>query len=359
MSATAHRTHAGEALRIMLPASTDPYALAELAAETAFLVRDRNIAGDAATLARVDPDLAAALIVTLAAMIDVDRKPADLLSWLGTGDQLADDSARTLGALAEARLMYEEAGGDTLPPVTLESMRAAAHAAALAGTVQPCGTVAAERRHQVKKSRPCVRCAEARRIYDRATPEERAWLKTMPVLPGQVLKVKECSGCAPVCGTAAGYDAHLKLRQPPCADCQQVVAGLAGNTLPPVTLDSIAALAIAAKLAGVPHPCGTPGAWVRHRRHGEVPCPRCTLAYNIVDRATPEERTALQDKIRKAERGTSSCGTASGYALHRYYQEDPCDPCIEGRREADREYAANRRASRRAPKPAERALVAV
>lgn len=213
-------TPAGEALRALLPPRSDPYATIELAAHVAFLVRDRDLMPDLLDVVKAYPDLAAGLIVTLACLVDIDARPQDLLGWLGDHAGRGQETTRMVGAMAEARSEYEEEAADTLPPVTLESMRAMRHNAVLAGVMLPCGTTAAYNRHINRKQRPCSRCTTARWLYDNAGPEQRALLKRpldgYDKVGGGGTKPPMWR---PSCGRRAGYVAHKKANEEPCDPC--------------------------------------------------------------------------------------------------------------------------------------------
>jgi hypothetical protein len=220
MATAHHKTSAGERLRELLPDGSDPYLTIDLAGHVAFLVRDRQTGPELTEIVKAFPELAAGLIVALAAMVDVDARPGDLLDWLGTHKGLHYDTIRTAAALNEARQEVDDTASDTLPPVTLETMRAMRHNAELMGVWHPCGTLAAHSRHVRNKERPCVRCTTARWLYDNATPDQRKLL-TRP-LDGYG-KVGDLDRKPPTwrsrCGERAGYVAHKKANEEPCDDC--------------------------------------------------------------------------------------------------------------------------------------------
>lgn len=83
-------------------------------------------------------------------------------------------------------------------------------------------------------------------------------------------------------------------------------------------------------------PCGTIGAYNRHRRKGETICDPCREAQRI-------NQKQRRDRI-KAERANTpltpavtrdKCGTRAGANYHRDHGEHKCDPC----KEAERAYA--------------------
>lgn len=221
---TAQKTAAGEALREMLPDGADPYATLELAFHTAFLARDINMMPDLIAVVASDPELAAGLIVTLAALVDIDQRPEHMLDWLGTYEGREQETVRLVGALTEARQEYDIAAADTLPEVTLESMRAVRHNAKLAGVLMPCGTTAAYSRHINRKQKPCTRCNRARYLYDNATPEQKALLKEplagFNKMPQPPLKPPTWR---PNCGKRTGYRAHKTAQEEPCDSCYEAI----------------------------------------------------------------------------------------------------------------------------------------
>lgn len=310
---TAQKTAAGESLRVMLPDGSDPYATIELACHTAFLARDRVMMPELTTVAAADPQLAAGLIVTLAALVDIDARPDTLLDWLGTHEGREQETIRTLAALTEARQEYDEAAADRLPEVTLESIRDLIHAARLAGVAQPCGTPAGFARHGKRKQTPCWRCRTARRLYENATPEERALIKKP--LPNTNLKAPVCEHPIVECGTLAGYDFHIRDEEPPCAACRQVFAAMLAEVMP------------------LPRH-GTGAGFDAHAERGEKPCIDCRRAVQLVDDLAPPKKRA-------------SCGSSSGYAAHKRQRERPCERCSKARSRQD---AARRKRKQRQDK---------
>lgn len=208
---TAHRTPAGEALRGLLPDGADPYELIQLGCDLAYQARDDDPLPGCVDLVKEDPEQAAALLVTLAALVDIDSTPGDMLGWLADPAGQQEETARRLAAYAAAREEVEADLADTLPPVTLESMRELAHTARIAGALHPCGTLGGWYRHRAKGGgKTCNRCRTARALYDAATPEQRALLRT----PMDRRRYK-----AP-CGTPQGYNAHRDRSEDPCDDCR-------------------------------------------------------------------------------------------------------------------------------------------
>jgi hypothetical protein len=110
--------------------------LAAIAVQLAMRVRDEHPEVNGRWLAKMLPDPADrwAMIFVLAAAVDVDRSWTDLTGW-------ASD-------LDEHQVIQ-------LP------------AAAQPGEVQPCGTVAAARRHRYYEEPICDLCREAERARDR------------------------------------------------------------------------------------------------------------------------------------------------------------------------------------------------
>lgn len=322
-ASTAQRTQAGEALRAMLPAGTDPYSTIELACHTAFLVRDREILPGVLDVVKTDPEMAASLIVALAALVDVDSRPADMLAWLGTTDGQQQETARQAAALAEARAEYNDATGDTLPPVTLESMREVAHAARLAGVMMPCGTPAAYRRHVKQEQEACPRCAWAWWLYSKATREEREILKTPLKYPVTSATTRDWGTIR--CGTIGGYDAHREHGEQVCRKC----------------LNAAAEAITAATLAQQPREtrirpqCGSHEGYVAHRRVFEEPCDDCRAAQTAYDAARYLERKARQATCTKdlQEFGADLEDQPSG-TIHQISDGQPDQQQVERRQPA-------------------------
>jgi hypothetical protein len=342
---TALPTAAGEALRALLPADADPHTTIDLAARTAFLVRDRDALPEITAMVRADADRAAALIVTLAAMVDVDARPSAMLGWLAPDDDHDSDTARTVGALQEARREMAALAGDALVPVTaesialitacqadhpdpdvvfpvtLETMRALSHAARAAGILQPCGTTGGYARHLTRKEAPCARCTKASNLYTHATPEQKALLKTPPLV-------------AVECGTLAGFDAHRTAGTAPCAGClaaAQLVVGIAPPAVECGTVTGFDAHIKAGKkpcraclaagreaLKEIPPSCGTVAGYDVHIKAGKKPCTRCAAAVAKFTPLPPKQR--------------ERCGERAGYVAHKRAGEKACDPCEEALR---------------------------
>jgi hypothetical protein len=76
-------------------------------------------------------------------------------------------------------------------------------------------------------------------------------------------------------------------------------------------------------------PCGTPGAYERHRRWGEPVDEACRAAHNAKNRA-------VKAATRARAAGPVVCGTRGGYQKHRRNGEKPCDACRHANTAADR-----------------------
>lgn len=265
---SAAHTRAGEALRAMLPAGADPAAAIEFACHLAFLVRDRVVVDDLIDAVKLHPDQATALIVTLAALVDIDRRPDDLLSWLSSQGSLEQATARAAGAVVEARQEYDEAAADTLPEVTLHSMVEMAHAAAVARVRTPCGTIGAYYRHIKNQTPVCLRCERAREIWKQATPGQREMMKRPKLRPPA--RPQPRPAAAPVVEPA-----------PPlvCDSCQRRVPG---EKLPPKTRPS----------------CGKRSGYNMHTKHNEQPCPACSAANSEYRTRKYDEKLAAEGKTR-------------------------------------------------------------
>lgn len=313
MAAARHKTEAGERLRAMLPDGTDPYLTIDLAGHVAFLARDRQLLPGLLDVVNTMPELTAGLIVALAAMVDIDARPGDLIDWLGTAEDRRRETTRMIGALAEARQEYDDATADTLPGVTLESMRAAAHAANLAGVLHPCGTNGAYAREKAAGKDACPRCERAHALWLHASPQERALLKTPLTAQGGRRVVA-------VCGTAAGYEAHVKAGEDPCPVCQKAIDGMLAALVPPPAA-----------------PCGTVAGYDAHTKHGQKRCRICRDAIAVV----------LADVPVFPPKKRPSCGSCPGYNAHARRREIACGPCSEARAKYDAEQYRKRQAQRR------------
>lgn len=74
---------------------------------------------------------------------------------------------------------------------------------------------------------------------------------------------------------------------------------------------------------GTPPPCGTMSGYAWHRRYNETPCDAC--------RATNREYNAEWKRRKKAGKVTTGwldrCGTVAGYSKHRRTATPVCEPC--------------------------------
>ena len=70
-------------------------------------------------------------------------------------------------------------------------------------------------------------------------------------------------------------------------------------------------------------PCGTRAAYQRHMRAGEEPCDPCRDAMRAANRQFEESRPPRKRNRRELK----PCGTRAAYARHRRNGETPCDAC--------------------------------
>ena len=70
-------------------------------------------------------------------------------------------------------------------------------------------------------------------------------------------------------------------------------------------------------------PCGTRAAYLRHRKAGEEPCGPCVEAMREANRRFSQSRTPRPRKVRVLK----PCGTAAAYGRHKKAGEEPCGPC--------------------------------
>lgn len=100
-------------------------------------------------------------------------------------------------------------------------------------------------------------------------------------------------------------------------------------------------------------PCGTIGAYNRHRRAGEPVCDPCREAQRLdqkqrrarikAERAnTPLKPAVMRDR----------CGTRAGANYHRDHGEEKCEPCLEAQRAYNREtYHRNKKPAKPGGRP--------
>ena len=90
-------------------------------------------------------------------------------------------------------------------------------------------------------------------------------------------------------------------------------------------------------------PCGTRGAYDRHKRRGEPIDPECQAGHEErLKERSAAKRAALDAQGPRRE--LRPCGTAAAYERHIRRGEAPCEPCKEGMRESRRESSARYRA---------------
>ena len=206
------------------------------------------------------------------------------------------------------------------------------------------------------------------------------------------------------CGSEAGYQAHAKRGEQPCAECREARGEAAQRRN---------------RARGVkpfkPAECGTPSGRIAHRRRGEEPCEPCLEAVSEYNRARyvqaqralgkePRPRDTSKPRISATElarrrseptadhrcgsnagvkahyqrgellcqecrdwkradslqraraqgvqpRKKPECGTLSGYDAHRRRGETACEPCMDAMRDSAR--AHNRARGVKPFKPAE------
>lgn len=81
-------------------------------------------------------------------------------------------------------------------------------------------------------------------------------------------------------------------------------------------------------LDGTLQPCGTEGAYLRHRRHDETPCAPCRRAHAAATTASKRRMAAIRAALpRTAPQDTGRCGTRRGYDAHWRANQRPCGPC--------------------------------
>lgn len=183
-----------------------------------------------------------------------------------------------------------------------------------------CGTYAGYSRHQKRGEEPCEACRVAHREYMRAYKRYRAGHPRRPLHP---------------CGTYPAYRRHVNAGEKPCESCAE--ARRAYRLSRYVSTEK--GLARKGRKHGDPlKPCGTYAAYIRHVRHGEVPCEMCAQA--ALD----------QRQAGRKERAVKPCGTYAAYGRHLRKGEDPCESCREASRVYGRsKYRKLRQAVKRVP----------
>lgn len=92
-------------------------------------------------------------------------------------------------------------------------------------------------------------------------------------------------------------------------------------------------------------PCGTYGAWQRHKRHGEEPCEACVQANRDYVNAYRRKRYSAHATDRGVQPEVLEHGTRTSYARHYRRGEKPCAECRAASRDYMREYRARPQAA--------------
>ena len=221
-----------------------------------------------------------------------------------------------------------------------------------------CGTTAGYSRHRREGDEPCRPCVEANREYNRQTDRrkrERKGRKTRRERNRPVRKLRPC-------GTTAAARRHHRKGEELCDLCREThrqdMAELnatrkrlqaEGKTLKQETARKRAEAAAAERrrraedenlmeCCGAPkdEPAPTSKYSKRHWQAKTVPCEPARLSRNLGDR-----RRWARDN--GAPREKEPCGTAAGFARHKYHKEEPCQPCRDARNAVNNIYKKRHR----------------
>lgn len=88
-------------------------------------------------------------------------------------------------------------------------------------------------------------------------------------------------------------------------------------------------------------PCGTLGAWKRHKEAGEYPCAECADAHRRYHREYNRRRREGQST--STPKPPPSHGTIAGYRRHLADRERPCQDCRAANSEYQRAYHRRRK----------------
>ena len=217
-----------------------------------------------------------------------------------------------------------------------------AHSAALAAKwreqrLAQCGTPSGYSRHRREGTEPCQPCLAANRDYNREADRRRREREGRK--PRKERKLQPC-------GTSAAARRHHRKGEPLCDLCREKhredMSELnearkrlraEGKSLAQVTAQKRAARKEAERLRRIEDEnlmecCGAPKAAGEAtskyaKRHWQVktkPCEPARLCRNLGDR----RKWAIDNG---APREPEPCGTAAGFARHKYHGEEPCQPC--------------------------------
>ena len=156
--------------------------------------------------------------------------------------------------------------------------------------LQPCGTLAAYRRHVRAEEIPCTPCLEAKREANRRYEASRSPRPSRP----RALKP---------CGTRAAYARHLRNGEKACDACLAAEAAGTSSRVRP------------GRGRAPLQPCGTYAAYQRHVRNGEEPCGPCREAARVNAREATRRQRALPPvevpRVVQGPAGVGPCAVAA------------------------------------------------
>ena len=122
------------------------------------------------------------------------------------------------------------------------------------------------------------------------------------------------------CGTAAGYQAHIKRKLPPCEPCKAAKREYDNDRNRKLGRP---------ERKRRPQGCGTQAGYDKHLREGEPACDDCKAARR-------EYSTAQRRKNGTKPRTPAKCGTRSGYRRHQRVGKEACRACKRAHTDASK-----------------------
>lgn len=89
-------------------------------------------------------------------------------------------------------------------------------------------------------------------------------------------------------------------------------------------------------------PCGTIGAYERHRYNNEPICFSCMSARKTYERIRQPRATQLRAIKKLPQTFSDKCGTEGGYRVHIRNFTTPCSPCVQSHEEFKIEQSNNK-----------------
>ncbi len=250
------KTPVDKAMSLLFAGRESPYTMLKSAMRYPVPVQDGDVQEVFAALDEMvttKPSRVVDLVVALAALVDVEKTPSELLEWMcPAGERPKQRPSEAQCGTVDGHIAHVEGGQEPCRPCQAAFDRAVRPVKKRSGPAE-CGTPAGWQRHKRAKEDPCDPCKDAMRAYWKGHYDRNY----KPVRPERSTKLIGCP-------SRAGYEWHVRHGEEPCAGCiaerRKYFAEKARNRYKkkPVKVK----------------PCPTPAARQRHRRKREK-CETC------------------------------------------------------------------------------------